>query len=78
MGYVELERTVGKNEKLESFKMKSLKLESFAEDGKSQAKLERTEWSWKVRAEVGKFGLKLESKTEVKKWLMKLENLNWT
>ena len=37
-GYVLLERAVGKNEKLES-----LKLESFAEVGKSQAKLERIE-----------------------------------
>ena len=42
-----MERTVGTNEKLES-----LKLESFAKVGKGQAKLERTELSWKVRAEV--------------------------
>ena len=54
-----MKRAVGKNEKLESF----------AEVGKSLAKLERTErnwkepklklesffWSWKVLAEVGKF-----------------------
>ena len=52
-----MERVVGKNEKLESL----------AEVGKSQAKLERTERSWKVRAEFGKLGLKLESKTEVGK-----------
>ena len=38
MGYMKLERAVGKNEKLES-----LKLESFAEVEKSQAKLERTD-----------------------------------
>ena len=30
--------------------------------------------SWKVRAEVGKLGMKLESTTEVGKWLMKLES----
>ena len=59
-------------------KLESLKLESFAEVGKSQAKLERTDWSWKVRAEVGKLGLKFESTTEVGKWLLKLESLNWT
>ena len=47
-----MERAVAKNEKLESFKLESLKLESFAEVGKSQAKLERTERSLKVRAEV--------------------------
>jgi len=44
-----LERAVGKNDKLES-----LKLESLAEVGKSQAKLESF-------AAVGKFWLKLES-----------------
>ena len=51
-----LERAVGKNEKLESFK-----LESCAEVGKNPAKLERTERSWKEPSEVGKFELKLES-----------------
>ena len=45
-----MEKAVGKNEKLESFK-----LESFAEVGKSLAKLERTERSWKVLAEDEKF-----------------------
>ena len=49
------EREVG------SFKLESLKLESFAEVGKSQAKLERTERSWKEPCDVGKFLLKLES-----------------
>ena len=44
---------VGKNEKLESFKLESPKLESFAEVGKSKAKLERTERSWKEPCEVG-------------------------
>ena len=34
---------VGENGKLESFKLTSMKLESFAEVEKSQAKLERTE-----------------------------------
>ena len=43
-----MERAVGKNEKLESLKLKSLKLESCAELGKNPAKLERTERSWKV------------------------------
>ena len=49
----------GKNEKLERFKLEILKLEGFAEVGKSQAKLERTERSWKEPNEVGKFILKL-------------------
>merc|ERR1711911_487992 len=40
---MQLERAVGKNEKLESFKLESLKLE-------------RTDRSWKVSFEVGKFG----------------------
>ena len=52
-------RVVRKNEKLEC-----LKLASFAEVGKSHAKLERTERNWKELIEVGKFELKLESKTE--------------
>ena len=55
-----MERAVGKNEKLESFKLESLKLESFAEVGKSQAKLQRTERSWKEPSEVGKNRPKLE------------------
>ena len=61
LGYAYLEREVGKNEKLESFKLESLKLKSFAEAGKSQTKLERTERSWKEPIEVGKFELQLES-----------------
>ena len=48
-------RVVGKNEKLESFKLESPKLESFAEVGKIQAKLERTDRSRKTSFEVGKF-----------------------
>ena len=56
-----MERAFGKKEKLESFKLESLKLESFDEVRKSQAKLERTERSWKEPFEVGKFELKLES-----------------
>ena len=55
-----MERAVGKNEKLESFKLESLKLESSAEVGKIQAKLERTERSWKEPIEVGKNRAKLE------------------
>ena len=47
----QLETVVGKNEKLES-----LKLESFAEVGKNQTKLERAVPSWKASFEVGKFG----------------------
>ena len=45
-----LEKAVGKNEKLESS----------TEVGKSQAKLERTERSWKEPIEVGKNRPKLE------------------
>ena len=56
-----MERAVGKNEKLESFKLERLKLESLAEVGKNRAKLERTERSWKELSEVGKNPAKLES-----------------
>ena len=49
--------------------MESLKLESFAEvAGKSQAKLERTDWSWKKPSKVGKNRAKLESFAEVGKF----------
>ena len=65
MGYVYLESAVGKNEKLESFKLES-------------PKWIWKDCSWKIRAEVGKFVAKLESITEVGKWLMKLESLSWT
>ena len=61
-GHHEGKLVVGKNEKLESFKLESLKFESFclswkepSEVGKNQAKLERTDQSWKVSFEVGKF-----------------------
>jgi len=54
-----LERAVRKNDNLESFKLESLKLESFclslkkpSKVGKNRAKLERTERSWKVSSEV--------------------------
>ena len=67
-----MERAVGKNEKLESFKLESLKLESFVAIGKSQAKLERTERSWKEPIEVGKKRANLE-RTELSwKVLLKL------
>ena len=62
-----MERAVGKNEKLESFKLESLKLESSTEVGKSQAKLERTERSWKEPIGVGKLGLQLKNTIEVGK-----------
>ena len=71
-----MKRAVGKNEKLERFNLESLKLESFAEVGKSQAKLERTEQSWKEPSEVGKLLLKLESFAAVGKFWLKLESLN--
>ena len=70
-----MERAVGKNEKLENFKLQSLKLESFAEVGKSLAKLERTDRSWKVSFGVGKFWLKLESLNELGKLSSKLESV---
>ena len=57
-----MEKAVGKNEKLESFKLESLKLERDKrnwkepiEVGKNRGKLERTERSWKASFEVGKF-----------------------
>ena len=59
-----MERALGKNEKLESFKFESLKLESLAEVGKSQAKLERTERSWKESSEIGKLLLKVSPHLE--------------
>ena len=55
--------TVGKNEKLEKFKLESFRL-SWKEPsevgktnkvGKNPAKLKRTERSWKGPSEVGKF-----------------------
>ena len=52
---------MGKNAKLERFKLESLKLESLAEVGKSQAKLERIERSWREPSKVGKNRAKLES-----------------
>ena len=48
---MKLERAVGKNEKL-----KSLKLKNFAEVGKSRAKLERTDRSWKVSMQLESSG----------------------
>ena len=45
---------------MESFKLESLKLESLAVVGKSQAKLKRTERSWKEPIGVGKNRAKLE------------------
>ena len=61
-----MERAVGKNEKLESF----------AEVGKSQAKLEITERSWNETSEVGKNRAKLESFAAVEMFWPKLESLN--
>ena len=69
-----MERAVGKNEKLESFKLGSLKLESLAVVGKSQAKLERTERSWKEPIEVGKNRAKLERTERSWKAQLKLES----
>ena len=61
-GYVKLEKAVGKNEKLESFKLESLKLERSEpiEVGKNLVKL-------KEPNEVGKNRTKLESFVEVGK-----------
>ena len=50
-----MERAVGKNETSESYKLGSLKLESFC-------------LKWKESSEVGKFFLKLESFAEVGKF----------
>ena len=41
--YAQLKRAVGKDEKLQNFKFYNLKLESFAEIGKNQVKMERTD-----------------------------------
>ena len=49
-------------------------LESFAEVGKSLAKLERTDQSWKEPSEVGKFELKLESSGWSWKVQLKMES----
>ena len=56
-----MERVVGKNENLESFKMESLNSESFAEVGKNSAKIERTKRSCKEPGEIGKNRAKLET-----------------
>ena len=50
-----MERAVGKNEKLESFNLESLKLE-------------RAKRNWKEPSEIGKLLLKLESFAEVGKF----------
>jgi len=57
-----LERAVGKNEKLVSFKLESLKLERAkrswkepSEVGKNPEKFKIIELCWKVSFEVGKF-----------------------
>ena len=86
-GYVQLERAVGKNEKLESPKLDSFaevgkslaKLESFGEVGKNRVELERTKRIWKEPSEVEKLLLKLESFAEVGKLRLKLEScdLSW-
>ena len=55
-----MERVVGKNENLESFKLESLNSESFAEVGKNSAKLERTRRRLKEPSEVAKNPAKLE------------------
>ena len=70
-----MERAVGKNEKLEKFKLESLKLESCAEVEKNPAKLERTERSWKEPTEVGKNRAKLERTDRTWKVFFKLESL---
>ena len=64
-----------KNEKLESFNLESLKLESFclswkepSEVEKNRAKLERTQRSWKVSFEVGKFRCRWKVLAEVGKF----------
>ena len=57
MGYVQLERAIRKNEKFESFKLDSLKFESFC-------------LSWEEPSEVEKFLLKLESFAEVGEFLL--------
>ena len=56
-----MDRAVGKNKELENLKLESSKFESFAEVGKTQEKLERTERSKKEPTEIGKLLLKLES-----------------
>ena len=57
-----MERAVGKNEKLESFNLESLKLESFC-------------LSWKEPSEVGKNGAKLQSLNELGKLSLKLARM---
>ena len=49
MEYVQLEKAVGKNEKLKQFDFGK------SEVGKFLFKLERTDRSWKVSSEIGKF-----------------------
>ena len=57
-----MERVVGKKEKLESFHLESLKLESFC-------------LSWKEPSEVGLLLQKLESLNELGKMSLKLERM---
>ena len=71
--------TCSRKEQLErtrSWKVLSKKVSIWV--GKSLAKLERTDRSWKESTEVGKFLLKLESFAEVLKFWLKLESSGWT
>ena len=56
-----MEKAVGKNDKLESFKLEVQNEIGKIEVGKSEPKLETSMRSWKVKGEVGRFELKLES-----------------
>ena len=86
-----MERAVGKNEKLESFKLESLKLKRAkrswkepSEVGKNRLKLERTERSWKASFEVRKFrwSWKVSPRLESSGWCwkvwMKMESCDWS
>ena len=64
-----MERVSGKNDKLES-----LKLESFGEVGKNQAKLEKAKRSWKVSSEIVKFRCSWKVLAEVGRFCLKLES----
>ena len=54
MGYMELERAVGKNAKMEGFKLECPNEIGKIEVGEFKRKLKSSDWSWKVQ-------LKLES-----------------
>ena len=65
-----MEKAVEKNEKLKSFRLESfcLSWKEPSEIRKNRAKLERTERSWRVSSEVGKFRFNYSTSIDLSKF----------